>query len=124
MREPRHDLSLATIRQGLNASRLPEHLKDLAHQRLDLAAAYIDDNARLGDVIRPGRLVIVGVYPRWGSDGIAAEMRYAFGVIRHVLQKRRLPDAMPDGQHSTGCASRATYAPCARRSTHAHQQDR
>src|SRR4029434_5451505 len=45
---------------------------------------------------------IGGVYPRWGSDGIAAEMRYAFGVIRHVLQKRRLPDAMPDGQHSTG----------------------
>jgi DNA phosphorothioation-dependent restriction protein DptH len=59
MREHRHDLSLATIRQGINASRLPEHLKDLAHQRLDLAAAYIDDNVRLGDVIRPGRLVIV-----------------------------------------------------------------
>jgi hypothetical protein len=59
MREHRHDLSLATIRQGLNASCLPDHLKDLAHQRLDLAAAYIDDNAHLGDVLRPGRLVIV-----------------------------------------------------------------
>jgi hypothetical protein len=43
-----------------------------------------------------------GVYPSWGSDGIAAEMRYAFGVIRHVLQKRSLPDAMPDGQHTSG----------------------
>src|SRR4029453_19160193 len=43
-----------------------------------------------------------GVYPSWGSDGIAAEMRYAFGVIRHVLQKRGVPDAMPDGQHTSG----------------------
>jgi DNA phosphorothioation-dependent restriction protein DptH len=59
MREHRHDLSLATIRQGINASRLPDHLKDLAHQRLDLAAEYIDDITHLGNVIRPGRLVIV-----------------------------------------------------------------
>jgi hypothetical protein len=59
MKEHRYDLSLVTIRQGLNASRLPDHLKELAHQRLDLAAAYIDDDACLGDVIRPGRLVIV-----------------------------------------------------------------
>jgi hypothetical protein len=59
MREHRHDLSLAAIRQGIDNSRLPEHLKDLAHQRLDLAAAYIDDTTPLGDVIRPGRLVIV-----------------------------------------------------------------
>jgi transposase len=44
----------------------------------------------------------LGIYPSWGSDGIAAEMRYAFGVIRHVLQKRSLPDAMPDGQHTSG----------------------
>src|SRR5262249_35993364 len=59
MREHPHGLSLATHPQGLNASRPPHPLHDLAHQRLDLAAAYIDDNARLGDVIRPGRLVIV-----------------------------------------------------------------
>jgi hypothetical protein len=59
MREQRHALSLMTIRQGIAASRLPEHLKELAQQRLDLAAAYIDDNARLGEVIRPGRLVVV-----------------------------------------------------------------
>jgi hypothetical protein len=58
-REHRHDLSLVTIRQGIDNSRLPDHLKDLAHQRLDLAAEYIDDTTHLGDVIRPGRLVIV-----------------------------------------------------------------
>jgi hypothetical protein len=59
MKEHRHNLSLVSIRQGINASRLPDHLKELAHQRLDLAAEYIDDHAHLGEVIRPGRLVIV-----------------------------------------------------------------
>src|SRR4029453_7024148 len=54
--------------------------------------------------------VKAGVYPSWGSDGIAAEMRYAFGVIRHVLQKRSLPDAMLVGQHTSGWASRDTFA--------------
>ena len=48
-----------TIRQGIDDSRLPDHLKDLAHQRLDLASEYIDDTAHLNDVIRPGRLIIV-----------------------------------------------------------------
>ena len=33
--------------------------KELASMRLDLAEDYIDDTARLGEVIRPGRLVIV-----------------------------------------------------------------
>ena len=46
--------------------------------------------------------ILRGVYPSWGRDGIAAEMRSPFGAIRHVLQKRSLPDAMPDGQHTSG----------------------
>ena len=59
MKAHRDELSLETIRQGIDASRLPDQLRDLAHQRLDLAAEYIDDNVRLGELIRPGRLVIV-----------------------------------------------------------------
>lgn len=31
----------------------------LAAQRLDLAASYIDDETRIKDLIRPGRLIIV-----------------------------------------------------------------
>lgn len=38
---------------------MPEHIKDLAEDRLDLAAEYIDDNVRLTGLIRPGRLIIV-----------------------------------------------------------------
>ena len=43
----------------LSRSPLPDHIKQLAHQRLDLAALYIDDRVRVKDVVRPGRLIIV-----------------------------------------------------------------
>src|SRR5690606_18650241 len=59
MRSLRDDLTLAGLRQEVNRSRLPDNLKDLALTRLDLAADYIDDSARLTSIIRPGRLVIV-----------------------------------------------------------------
>ena len=38
---------------------MPDHLKHLAQERLDLAAEYIDDTVRLNDLVRPGRLIIV-----------------------------------------------------------------
>src|SRR5262249_54452807 len=56
----------------------------------------------IGEELRPDFHLGGGVYPSWGRDGIAGEMRYALGGIRHVLQKRSLPDAMPDGQHTSG----------------------
>lgn len=59
IRKRRGDLSLAAIRQELDDSRMPDHIKDLAEDRLDLAEEYIDDHVRLSDQIRPGRLIIV-----------------------------------------------------------------
>lgn len=59
MREQRAALTLDALRDGVDHSRMPDNLKDLAHQRIELAASYIDDSARLGDLIRPGRLLIV-----------------------------------------------------------------
>ena len=59
MRAHRNDLRLEVIRQGVDDSSLPDHLKQLAHQRLDLASDYIDDNARVKDLVRPGRMIIV-----------------------------------------------------------------
>ncbi|MFE0276134.1 hypothetical protein ACFWZY_29185 [Streptomyces sp. NPDC058992] len=59
IRKHRNNLNLDTIRQELADSRMPDHIKDLAEDRLDLAAEYIDDNVRLTSLIRPGRLVIV-----------------------------------------------------------------
>ncbi|MGZ3116800.1 methylation-associated defense system ATP-binding protein MAD8 [Streptomyces sp. H62] len=59
MRAHRHDLDLDTLRRGIDESTLTDHIKTLAHQRLDLAAEYIDDNVRVKDLVRPGRLLIV-----------------------------------------------------------------
>jgi DNA helicase HerA-like ATPase len=59
IRKHRNNLTLDTIRQELADSRMPDHIKDLAEDRLDLAAQYIDDNVQLTSLIRPGRLVIV-----------------------------------------------------------------
>jgi hypothetical protein len=59
MRNHRDDLRMDTIRHAVEGSGLPDHLKQLALQRLDLASEYIDDSARLSEVVAPGRLIIV-----------------------------------------------------------------
>ncbi|MET7824663.1 hypothetical protein ABZT23_08285 [Streptomyces sp. NPDC005386] len=59
MRTNRTNLSLEVIRQGVADSGMPDHVKQLAQERLNLAEDYIDDNVRLTDLIRPGRLIIV-----------------------------------------------------------------
>jgi len=37
-------LTLEGLKQGIDASSLPDHLKAMAHIRLELASAYIDDS--------------------------------------------------------------------------------
>jgi hypothetical protein len=59
MRSMRDDLTLAGLRAAIEHAGLPDNLNELANLRLDLASDYIDDTARLREVIRPGRLVIV-----------------------------------------------------------------
>lgn len=59
MKAVRGNMTIGALRQGIDQSSLPDHLKDLARMRLDLASEYIDDTAHLSAVIRPGRLIIV-----------------------------------------------------------------
>ena len=59
MKANRNDLRLDAIREGVEDSGLPDSLKQLAQQRLDLAEEYIDDSASIKDVVRPGRMIIV-----------------------------------------------------------------
>ncbi|MGQ0505801.1 MAG: hypothetical protein ACT4TC_10835 [Myxococcaceae bacterium] len=59
MKSLREDLTLEGLKQGVEASSLPDHLKSMARMRLELASEYIDDAIRLKDEIRPGRLIIV-----------------------------------------------------------------
>lgn len=59
MRRGRNNLTLDLIRNGIQASGLSDFQKEYAYNRLELAAQFIDDSARLRDVLCPGRLVIV-----------------------------------------------------------------
>jgi len=59
MKRLREDLTLAGIEQGIDDSRMPDHIKELAHGRLEFAGDFIDDTTNLGQLLRPGRMVIV-----------------------------------------------------------------
>lgn len=59
MKSMRDDISLEGLRAGIDASSVPDHLKELARMRLDLAAEYINDSISLTEVVKPGRLIIV-----------------------------------------------------------------
>ncbi len=59
MKSMRDDISLEGLRAGIEASSVPDHLKELARMRMELAAEYISDGASLADVVKPGRLIIV-----------------------------------------------------------------
>ena len=49
MKSLRDDLTLEGLNRGIEASSLPDHLKDMAKMRLELASEYIDDSVRLKD---------------------------------------------------------------------------
>lgn len=59
MKAMRDDITLEGLRAGIDASSVPDHLKELARMRLDLAAEYINDSTSLTEVVKPGRLIIV-----------------------------------------------------------------
>ncbi len=59
MKSLREELTLEGLDREIEASSLPDHLKNMAKMRLELASEYIDDSVRLKDEIRPGRLIIV-----------------------------------------------------------------
>lgn len=91
MRDNRDHLTVERLRAAVDASTLPNSIKELAHQRLDLADAYIDDTTRIGDVIRPGRLIIVDLRDEF------IEKDEALGLFVVLLQL--FADAR-DGNHA------------------------
>ena len=65
MRQHREGLTLETFRQEIQDAELPKSAQRLAEDRLNLAQPYIDDTRRLGDLLRPGRTVIVDLRDEW-----------------------------------------------------------
>lgn len=90
MKSMRDDISLEGLRAGIDASSVPDHLKELARMRLDLAAEYINDGSSLTDVVRPGRLIIVDLRDEF------IEKDEALGLFVVLLQL--FADARVDGR--------------------------
>lgn len=90
MKAMRDDITLEGLRTGIDASSVPEHLKELARMRLDLAAEYINDGTSLTEVVRPGRLIIVDLRDEF------IEKDEALGLFVVLLQL--FADARIDGR--------------------------
>lgn len=90
MKGMRDDITLSGLRAGVEASAIPDHLKDLARTRLDFAAEYIADGGSVGEAVRPGRLIIVDVRDEF------IEKDEALGLFVVMLQL--FADAKVDGQ--------------------------
>ncbi len=89
MRGLRNDMSLTSLRTGIENSSMSDNLKNLASMRLDMAAQYIDDDARISAFIRPGRMVIVDLRDEF------IEKDEALGLFLVLLQL--FGDASHDG---------------------------
>lgn len=59
MRQLRQGLTLESLSQEVDDSALSDSQKNIARLRLEFAAQFIDDNIRLSDKLRPGRLIII-----------------------------------------------------------------
>lgn len=90
MKAMRDDITLEGLRAGIDASSVPDHLKELARMRLDLAAEYINDATSLTEVVRPGRLIIVDLRDEF------IEKDEALGLFVVLLQL--FADARIDGR--------------------------
>ncbi|MEP3480586.1 MAG: ATP-binding protein [Fuerstiella sp.] len=91
MRGLRNDMSLEGLRGGIDQSSMSDTLKDLARMRLDMAAQYIEDEATLSGLIRPGRLVIVDLRDEFIEKdealGLFVVLLQLFGDAKHDGQK-------------------------------------
>jgi DNA phosphorothioation-dependent restriction protein DptH len=87
MRRHREGLTLKTFRQELAEADLPKAAQRLAEDRLTLAEPYIDDTRRLGELLRPGRTVIVDLRDEWVEKdealGLFVVMLRIFAASRH-----------------------------------------
>jgi len=86
MRRHRHDLTLSTLEQDIQHAQLPPASQRLAQDRIELARPYIDDSCSLGDLLRPGRTIIVDLRDEWIEKDEALGL---FVVMLRIFAKSR-----------------------------------
>lgn len=87
MRRHRGGLTLDSLRQEIEDADLPRASRRFAQDRLALAEPYIDDSRRLGELLRPGRTVIVDLRDEWIEKdealGLFVVMLRIFAASQH-----------------------------------------
>lgn len=87
MRRHRGDLTLDVFRREIEAAELSKGARQLAEDRIRLAEPYIDDSKRMGQLLRPGRTVIVDLRDEWIEKdealGLFVVMLRIFSAQRH-----------------------------------------
>lgn len=87
MRDLRNDMSLESLKAGIDQASMQETLKSFARMRLDTAAQYIDDKASLMGLVHPGRLVIVDLRDEFIDKdealGLFVVLLQLFGDAKH-----------------------------------------
>jgi hypothetical protein len=87
MQRSRGKLTLARLKSEIEDADLAKGMRKLADTRIALAEDYIDDSTRLGDVLRPGRTVIVDLRDEWLEQddalGLFVVMMTIFGAVKH-----------------------------------------
>jgi hypothetical protein len=74
MRRHRDDLTLEVLREEVKASGMSDTIQTLVEDRLRLAEPYIDEDRRLGDYMRPGRVIVVDLRDAWTDKTQALEI--------------------------------------------------
>ena len=80
LKQLRNELSLDKLRSALQSTPLSDPVRDMARQRLELAADFIADGEDLGSLLRPGRLLIVDLRDEF------IEKDQAMGLFLVMLQ--------------------------------------
>lgn len=65
MRRFRSGLTVDTLKEEIRRATLDPTVEKLAFDRISVAEPYIDDSQRIGDLLRPGRTVIVDLRDEW-----------------------------------------------------------
>ncbi|MGK4004028.1 hypothetical protein WMF31_15450 [Sorangium sp. So ce1036] len=87
LRRHREVLTLEKLREELRDADLSKAALRLAEDRLKLAEPYIDDARSLGDLLRPGRTVIVDLRDEWIEKDEALEL---FVVMMRIFAAQKL----------------------------------
>ncbi|WLR46565.1 DUF853 family protein [Halobacillus litoralis] len=61
LKEYRRNLTLENIRKGVQEEDFEDRPRRLLEQRMKFVEEYINDRAKIGDILRPGRVVIVDI---------------------------------------------------------------